>query len=182
MRVRGRKRAHHHRRAAALATDQFGDRVDRLGRKGDHGAPPGQASELLLAVVDQLGKPLARADLGVRAQPADQRRDGRRAQQHRLGLAAPVQQALGEYVPTLPVGAELDFIDRQKLDLAIERHRLDRADEILRSPRDDLFFAGDQRHRARPARLDDAIVDFTRQQPERQADHARGMREHALYG
>ena len=35
-----RERAHHHRRPAALATDQFGDRVDRLGRKRDHGAAP----------------------------------------------------------------------------------------------------------------------------------------------
>ena len=78
------------------------------------------------------------------------------------------------------VGAKLDFIDRQKLDLAIERHRLDCADEILRPERDDLFFAGDQSHAARAAHLDDAIIDFARQQPQRQPDHAGGEAQHAL--
>ena len=159
------QRAHHHRRAAALATDQFGDGVDRLGGERDHRAAPRQTRELLRAIVDQLGKALARADFGVRAQSTDQRRDGRGAQQHRLGLAARVQQALREDVTALAVRAELDFIDRQKLHLTIERHGLDRADEILRRPGYDLFLAGDQRDAARPARLDDAIVDLARQQP-----------------
>jgi hypothetical protein len=89
---------------------------------------------------------------------------------------------MGEDVAAFEIGAELDFVDRDKRDLAIERHRLDRADEILRPRRDDLLLAGDQRHAARPARLDDAVVDFARQQPQRQADHAGGMAEHALHG
>ena len=45
-------------------------------------------------------------------------------------VAARVQQAMGEDVAALGVGAELDFVDGEKLDLAVERHRLDRADEI----------------------------------------------------
>ena len=51
---------------------------------------------------------------------------------------------MGEDVAALGIGAELDLVDRQKLDLAVERHRLDRADEIARPGRDDLFFAGDE--------------------------------------
>ena len=56
-----------------------------------------------------------------------------------------VQEPMGEHVAALGVGAKLDLVDREKLDLAVERHRLDRADEIARPERDDLFFAGDQR-------------------------------------
>ena len=37
LRVRGRERAEHHGRAAALAPDQFGDGVDLVGREGDDG-------------------------------------------------------------------------------------------------------------------------------------------------
>ena len=150
LRVRGRKRAHHHRRAAALAADQLGDGVDRVGGEGDDRAAPRQAGELLRPGVGQLREALARLDLGVGAEAADQRRDGRRAQQHGLGAAARVQQAVGEDMAALGVGAELDFVDRQELDRAVERHRLDRADEIARHGRDDLLLAGDQRDGAAP--------------------------------
>ena len=61
-----------------------------------------------------------------------------------------MQQAMGKDMAALGIGAELDFIDGEKFDLAIERHRLDRADEILRPRRDDLFLAGDQRDGAPP--------------------------------
>ena len=44
-----RERAEHHRRAAALALDPFGDRVDLLGRKGDDGAARRQARDFLVA-------------------------------------------------------------------------------------------------------------------------------------
>ena len=79
---------------------------------------------------------------------------------------------MGEDVAALGVGAELDFVDGEKFDLAVERHRLDRADEIARPERHDLFFAGDQRDLGRAPGLDHAIVDFARKQPQRQADHA----------
>ena len=60
-----------------------------------------------------------------------------------------MQQAVGEDVAALGVGAELDLVDGEELDLAVERHRLDRADEIARRQRHDLLFAGDQRDVAR---------------------------------
>ena len=153
LRVRGLKRPHHHRRAAAMAADQFGDGVDRVGGEGDDGAPPRQAGELLRAVVAQRRQALAEPDRGVGTEAADQRRNGRRAEQHRFGDAARVQKAVGEDVAALGVGAELDFVDRQEFDLAVERHRLDRADEILRIGGDDLFLAGDQRDAAFPRAL-----------------------------
>ena len=46
--------------------------------------------------------------------------------------AARVQQAVGEDVAALGVGAELDLVDGQELDLALQRHGLDGADEIGR--------------------------------------------------
>ena len=56
------ERAHHHRRSAALAPDEFGDRVDRLGREGDDRAASRQAGQLFRAVIDELREPLAKLD------------------------------------------------------------------------------------------------------------------------
>ena len=91
-----------------------------------------------------------------------------------------MQQPRGKDMAALGIGAELDLIDREELDRPVERHRFDRADEIGRVRRQDLFFAGDQRHRARAAQLDDPVVILPRQQPQREADHAALMIEHAL--
>ena len=78
-------------------------------------------------------------------------------------------------VEAMPLNREVEF-------LAVQRHGLHGADEILGPGRDDLLLAGDQRHRAGPPRLGDAVVDLPRQQPQRQADHPRGMAQHALDG
>jgi hypothetical protein len=59
-------------------------------------------------------------------------------------------------------------------------HGLDGADEIARPRRHALFLAGDQRHRALAHPRADPVVDLARQQPQRQPDHARFVREHAL--
>ena len=139
------ERSHHHRRPAALAADQLGDGVDRVGGEGDDGAAPRQAGQLLGTGVGELAKTLAKLDVGLGAELADQRGHGRCAHQHGLRRAPRMQQPMREDVAAFRVGAELDFIDSQKLDFAIERHRLDSADEIARTGRDDLFFAGDQR-------------------------------------
>ncbi len=88
---------------------------------------------------------------------------------------------MGEDVAPLGVGAELDLVHRQELDLAVQRHRLDGADEILRPGRDNLLFAGDQGDLAWPPRLGDAVVDLPGQQPQRQADHAGFVSKHALH-
>ena len=88
---------------------------------------------------------------------------------------------MGEDVAALGVGAELDLVDGEEIDLAIKRHRLDRADEVTRPERDDLFFAGDQRDLGRAPGLDYPIVDLAREQPQRQADHPRGVAQHPLH-
>ena len=176
----GRERPHHHRGPAAVPADQFGDGVDRVGRERDDGAAPGQAGQLLRAGVAQGRQPLAELDLRPGAEAPDQRDHGRGAEQHRLGKAACVQQAVGEDVPALRIGAKLDFVDGQEFDLAVERHRLDRADEILRMGRDDLLLAGDQGDALGAARLHDSVINLPREQPQRQADHAGRMGQHAL--
>ena len=75
------------------------------------------------------------------------------AQQHGLVRAACVQQAVGEDVAALGIGAELDLVDGEELHLAVERHGFDGADEIARAGRDDLLLAGDQRHLRAPLTL-----------------------------
>ena len=50
-----------------------------------------------------------------------------------------MQQAVGEDVAALGVGAELDFVDGEELDLAVERHRLDRAHPIARRRAGTIF-------------------------------------------
>ncbi len=91
-----------------------------------------------------------------------------------------MQEPVGEQMAALRIGAKLDLVDREKFDLPVERHRLDRADEIARPGGHDLFFAGDQRDLSGASRFHHPIVNLAREQPQRQADHARGMSQHAL--
>ena len=93
-----------------------------------------------------------------------------------------LQHAVGEDVAALEIGRELDLVDGEEGDVEIARHRLDGGDPVARVRRDDLLLAGDQRDRVGADPLDDAVVDLARQQPQRQADHARRMAEHALDG
>ena len=176
----GAQRAHDHRRAPALAADELGDGVDRVSRERDDGAASRQTRQFLGTGVGELGKSFAELDLDSRTKLTDQSGDGRRAHQHGLGCAARVQEPVGEHMPAFRVGAKLDLIDGEKFDLAIQRHRLDRADEIARPGRHDLLFAGNQRDLGRAPRLDHPIVDLARQEPQGKADHARGVPQHAL--
>ena len=54
------------------------------------------------------------------------------AEQQRLGAAARVQQAIGEDVAALGIGGELDFVDREEVDVDVARHRLDGGHPIAR--------------------------------------------------
>ena len=92
-----------------------------------------------------------------------------------------MKQPMGKHVAALRVGAELDFIDGEKLDFAVERHRFHSADEIAGPKRHNFFFAGDQRDLGQAAGLDHAIVDLAREQPQGQPNHARGVSQHALH-
>ena len=117
---------------------------------------------------------------GIRHQPPHQRPDRIGAEEHGLAEPAGMQQPGGKDMAALAVGAELDLVDREKLDRAVERHRFNGADEIGRVRRQDLLLAGDQRNRARAAQLHHPIVILQRQEPQREPDHAGLVIEHAL--
>ena len=78
------------------------------------------------------------------------------------------------------VCAKLNFINGEEFHGPIQRHRFHRAGEILRLWRHDFFLAGDQGDEALTLHRHHAIIIFTRQQPQRKADTARGMGEHPL--
>src|SRR3546814_17925599 len=52
---------------------------------------------------------------------------------------------------------ELDFVDGEEIVTAVQRHGFHRAAEPGRAPRDNLLFAGDQRHVAVALAADRAI-------------------------
>jgi len=182
LRVAGARaeRAHHHRRAAALAADQFGDGVDLIGGEGDDGRALRQPGQFLRSGVDELRKALARLDLDPGDEAADERRRRRGPHEHRLRMAPRVQQTMGEDMAALGVGDELDLVDGEEFDAPFQRHSLDRADPIGGLGGDDLLLAGDERDMPLATRLHHPVVDFARQQPKRQPDHARSETQHPL--
>ena len=93
-----------------------------------------------------------------------------------------MQDAVGEDVAALEIAGELHLVDGDEGGVGLARHRLDGADRIARAGRHDLLLAGDQRDLVRADLLADAGIDLARQQPQRQADHAALMRDHALDG
>ena len=175
-----RQRAEHHRGAAALAADQFGDGIDFFRRERDDGGAARQPRQLFLAGEGQLRQPRPADDAGAGQQPLDDRPHGGGAEHQRLLAAAAIEHAVGENVAALEIGGELDFIDGEKGDVEIARHGLDGGDPKARIRRLDLFLAGDERHRVGADALDGAVIDLASQQPQRQADQARGMRQHPL--
>ena len=44
----------------------------------------------------------------------------------------PMKQPVGEDMAALEIGAQLDFVDGEKRDIEIERHRLDGRDPVAR--------------------------------------------------
>ncbi len=85
-----------------------------------------------------------------------------------------------EDVAALGIGAELDLVDGEERGAEVERHRLDRADEILGVGRNDLLLAGDECRGARALQPHDLVVDLARQKAQRQPDHAGFVRQHPL--
>ena len=59
-----------------------------------------------------------------------------------------MEQAIGEDVAALAVGAELDLVHGEEVDAPVERHRLDRADEVRGRAGHDALLAGDEGDRA----------------------------------
>ena len=86
----GRERAQHHRGAAMLALDQFGDGVDLVGRERDDRGAPRLPGDLAVAGEFELRQPRPGDDAGAGQQPLDDRAHGGGAEQQRLVAAAPV--------------------------------------------------------------------------------------------
>ena len=93
-----------------------------------------------------------------------------------------MEQAVGEDVTALGVGGELDLVHGDEIRLELARHGFDRAHIEARALRLDLLFARDQRDMARADPRHDLVVDLAGEEPQRQADNADVMGEHALDG
>ncbi len=176
------ERAHDHGRPTLLPTDQFGDGVNVVDRKPDNGRARAHPADFLLARIDQLRHPLAAHVLRLGHKGRDRAAHGVRAQKQRLVQAARPQQAVGKDVAPFRIGAELDFIHGQKIDAHPFGHRLDGADPILGARRHDPFFARNQGHDGRAAQGHDTVIDFTRQQAQRQTDHTCPVPQHPVDG
>jgi len=131
--------------------------------------------------IGQLGKSGPADKACPRQQLFDQRAHGRCTQQHGFIPPAAMQNPVGKNVSAFEVARQLDLIDRQERGIYIFRHGLYRAHPIARAHRDDLFLTRDQRHRRIANRFADPVVNFARQQPQRQSDHATGRGNHALH-
>ena len=103
--------------------------------------------------------------MGAGQELLDQRAHGAGTEHHGLHLAAPVQQTVGEDVAAVEVGAELDLVDGEEVDVNVRRHRFDRAHVVARLGRHDLFFAGDQRNGMGSALADHLVIDLPGQEP-----------------
>ena len=174
------ERAHDDRRAALLPAEEFGDRVHFLGAEGDDGGAFRQLGDLRMARIAQLGKARPRFGLDPELERLQQRAHRIGAEQKGLVVAAHVQDTVREDVPAVIIFGELDFVDGDKVRPHIGRHRFRSADEIARRRRTDAFFAGQQRGIGVALRGHHPVVHFARQQAQRQADHARAVREHSL--
>ena len=80
------------------------------------------------------------------------------------------------------VGAELDLVDREELDRAVERHGLDGAGEPAGTRGHDLLLARDERHLRGTLARHHAIVVLAGEEAQGEADDAGGVAEQALDG
>jgi hypothetical protein len=77
--------------------------------------------------------------------------------------AAGVEEAVGEDVAALGVGAELDLVHREEVGAHAVGHRLDGADPVGVRVGDDALLARDEGHDRGAAQRHDAVVDLARQ-------------------
>ena len=176
------ERAEHDRSTTALAPHELGDGVDVVGGEADDGGAPRQARDLLVAGISELRQARARHEIGAGQKLADGIAHGRGAKQERLVQAPRMEQPVGEHMAALAVGGELDLVHGDEIGLELERHRLHGADIEARGGRLDLLLAGDERDLGGAGAADDLVVDLARKEPQRQADDADIVREHALDG
>ena len=176
------ERPRHHRRAALLAADQLGHRIEIFHRKPHDRRPPRHAADLARARIGKLREALGLVKPGLGHEIGDGAAHGGRAEKFRLEAAARVQQAIGEHMPALGIGAKLDFVDGEVVRADIGRHGLHRAGPVARAGRHDAFLARHQRHRPPAPLLAQTLIDLARQEAQRQADDPAPVGDHALDG
>ena len=158
------QRPHNHRRTTFLTPDQLCYRIYIFNRKTDNRTAWLHPAYLFRTNIRQSGHSFALNELRVRDQLPNGAAHRVRAKKKRLVQTARAQQPVGKDVATLGVGAELDFIDRQKIAAHPLWHRLDGADPILRARRDDPLLSGDESDHGRATCGNDPVVDLARQQ------------------
>ena len=141
-----------------------------------------QARDLLLAGEGELRQARPGDHVHAGDQRLDQRPHGGGADQQRFLAAALVEEPVGEDVAAVEIGGELDLVDGDEGEVEVARHRLDGRDPVARPVRLDLLLAGDERDVGGAGLVDDPLVDLAREEPQRQADHAALVAEHALDG
>jgi len=166
---------------AILPPDEFGHGIDHLGREGDDGGPAGKPGHFLDAGIGELGKARPGDEAGLGQHRFNNGLHSGCAQKHGFLGAPPVQNPVGENVAALEIGAELNLVDGEERHLDIRRHGLDGCHPIARGSGDDFFLAGHQGYGVVTGPQPHPVIDFAGQKPERQADHAAAMGQHALH-
>ena len=160
-----RQRPHHHRRAAAQPAQHFGGGIDFLGGEGDDRGAAGQPRQLLRAGISERRETRPLDDLDIRHQRAQHRAQRFGAEDHRLLASPRAQDAIGEHMAALAIGAELRLVQRDERDVALQRQALGGAQEPARVGRHDPLLAGDQRDALDALDGDHPVVHLARQQP-----------------
>ena len=172
----------HDGRAAALAADQLGDGVDLFGGEGDDGRAARQAGDLLRTGIGELRQARARDDFDAGQHLAQDAGHGAGAEKQCFLAAAHVENAVGEDVAAFEVAGQLHLVDGDEGGVGVRRHGLDGTDLEARLGRHDLLLARNQRDIGDADLLGDTAIDLARKQPQRQADDARRMGDHAFDG
>ena len=176
------ERPQHDGRATALTADEFRDRIDLVGGKGDDGGALRQTRDLLLSGIEKMREPRPLEHGNPRQKLLEDGPHRGSAEQQRFVAPTQVQNAVGENMPALQITGKLHLVDRDKGGARVARHRLDGADRKTCIRRRYLFLAGNERDMLHPDLFDDARIDLARKQPQRQADYATAVGHHALDG
>ena len=106
-----RQRPHHHRAATLLPPDQFRNRIDVFDREADNGTSGRHPADLPRPGAGQRRHPLAFKKRHMRHEPGNRAAHGVRAKKQRLMQTTGPQQPVGEDVPAVEIGAQLDLVD-----------------------------------------------------------------------
>ena len=118
------------------------------------------------AGIGELGKARPGDEAGFGQHGFENGLHGGSAQKHGFLAAAPVQNAVGEDVAALEIGAELNLVDGEERHLDVGRHGLDGCHPIARGGGDDFFLAGDEGHGVIAGFQRHPVIDFPGQKPE----------------